>query len=138
MILAIGEPEQRSIIDSGSKRTDVSAFLGEPIERASVDPPLTANELIQQQKGPPMYVRGLSDRSLATTIDTYRYTGWVQNNTDVGEAVAMAGYTFFLSELVMVPLAIKMQLERVNATHLVKVWYDSTEGVVAYEWRTEK
>jgi len=134
MILAIGEPEQRSIIHSGSKRADVRAFLGAPIESAPLDPPRTANELVQLHKA----TYGLSDAPVATTLETYRYTGWVQDNHDVGEAAALAGYTLFLSEIVMVPLAIKTQIERGDTTHLVKVWYDATDTAVAYQWVSEK
>jgi len=133
MILAVGEPEERSIIHSGSKRTEVSAFLGEPISSTTLTPELEANALLKQDKG----IEPLSDER-ATAVATYRYTGWVQKNTDVGEAAALAGYTLFLSELVMIPLAIKEQTERSGRTHIVNVWYDANDHVVAYRWASEE
>jgi hypothetical protein len=145
-ILSVGE-EEYSVIHWGSKKGQIESHLGAPIESLKLVPPMSVADIgrkfdhvdllgfpaVKNDKGDP---RVTYPEVPAATQEKYSYTGRIQRKHDVGEAIALAGYTWGLSELIMVPAAIKMQADRSNQAHIVVVWYDKSNTALAYQWIT--
>ena len=151
-ILSIGE-EEYSVIHENSKRDEIVTILGEPVESTRIEPAKALSDILKERRkenqnlellGVPQVVREDSKGAItfpeATIIsrEVYIYDGRIQRNTDVGEAASLAGFTWGLSEIVMVPVAIKMQAERSNQRHVITVWYDESQTALAYFWVTKE
>ncbi len=151
-ILSIGE-EEYSVIHKDSKRGEIVAILGEPVESARIEPAKALSDILKERRkenqnlellGVPQVVREDSKGAItfpeATIIsrEIYVYDGRIERNTDVGEAASLAGFTWGLSEIVMVPVAIKMQAERSNQRYVITVWYDESQTALAYFWETKE
>jgi len=146
-ILSVGE-EEWSIIHSGSTKDQVESYFGQPSEVKKLDPPMSIDlvrgefdhiELldspaVRKNDGSEPFVT--NPQLAATSQVRYSYSDRVQKNNEVGEAVALTGYSWGLSELFMVPLALKMQVDRSSQTHFVTVWYDKSNVALFYQWIT--
>ena len=145
-ILSIGE-EEYSVIHRGSTKKEIVGFLGEPINTVTLAEPKSIIELRKEYpfleflgfpaaNNPNQSPNGIRPEVPAALREQYSYIGRIQRKTGVGEAVALAGYTWGLSELIMIPTAIKMQVERSHQIHMVTVWYSETNVALAYLWET--
>lgn len=135
--MSVGEKEY-SVIHRGSTRDEVESYFGQPIEAVKLDLPMSIKDIrdkldhfelpgfpaVKNDEGEPVVTY---PEVPATSQLKYSYSGRIQRKHDVGEAVALAGYTWGLSELFMVPTALKMQADRSNQTHFVTVWYGESD-----------
>jgi hypothetical protein len=145
-ILSIGK-EEYSVIHHGSTKEEITEFLGQPIESEELHNSVSLFDIKRENRfleflGFPEVDSKDQNSTIthpevpAVLKEKYSYTGRIQRKTDVGEAVSLAGYTWGLSELVMIPTAIIMQVDRSYQTHLVTIWYSESGIALAYVWET--
>lgn len=147
-ILSVGGREETSLIDTNSTRPQLTKLLGSPAASVPLQPPLAARSIRDGEQGTELLVQyekttkpdGGTWMELPYTAvlkEEYSYKGRIQRKHEVGEAIGLAGYTVFLSELVMVPMALKTQVDRSNTLHRITVWYDAQDVAIAYLWKSE-
>ena len=146
MILSVGGEEEQDIINLNTDRDKIIGILGNPISTNRLETPKSVKEIDQEileKYGGYDHIQILDYSNhnyrerLAVLREDYIYEGRVQRKNETGEALGMAGHTLFLSEIFMVPHAIKRQADRSNEVHKITVWYDDSNSVLTYLWKSE-
>ncbi len=146
MILSVGGEEEQDIINLNTDRDKIIGVLGNPINTNKLETPRSVMEINQEffeKNGGYGHLQILDYSNhnyrerLAVLREVYLYEGRVQRKNETGEALGMAGHTLFLSEIFMVPHAIKRQADRSNEVHKITVWYDDSNNVLTYLWKSE-
>jgi hypothetical protein len=147
-ILSVGGREETSFIATNSTRPQLTKLLGPPVASVPLQPPLAARSIRDAERGTELLVQyekttkqdGSTWMELPYTAalrEEYAYKGRIQRKYEVGEAIGLAGYTVLLSELVMIPMALKTQVDRSNTLHKITVWYDAKDVAIVYLWKSE-
>ncbi len=146
MILSVGGVEEQEIINIESQRDNIIKIFGDPISSIDLKPPRTVQEIYKEYfqiydgyRLPEVfdYSKSHFRDQLAVIREVYKYEGRIQRKSETGEALGMAGHTIFLSEILMVPHALKKQSDRSNEIHTITIWYDDSNTVLTYFWETE-
>ncbi len=145
MILSVGGAEEQEIINKKSERDSIISIFGDPISSFYLKPPKTVHEINQEfykiyggygQLEVLDYSKKQYHEKRAVLREVYKYEGRIQRKSETGEALGMAGHTIFLSEIFMVPHALKRQADRSHETHTITVWFDNSNTVLTYFWET--